>query len=41
MLWLGCRDDKHTSPLHSDTFGFDETALLTGVEIYEKLIFDR
>lgn len=39
MLWLGCRDDKHTSPLHSDTFGFDETALLTGVEIYEKLIF--
>ena len=39
MLWLGCRDDMHTSPLHSDTFGFDERALLTGVDIYEKLLF--
>lgn len=39
MLWLGCRDEKYSSPLHSDTFGFNEDALLTGVEIYEKLIF--
>ena len=39
MMWLGCRDEKHTSPLHSDTFGFDESALYTGVEIYRKLIF--
>ncbi len=39
MLWLGCRDEHHVSPLHSDTFGFDEKALLTGVEIYEKLLY--
>lgn len=39
MLWLGCRDEQHASPLHSDTFGFDESALLPGVAIYEKLIF--
>ncbi len=39
ILWLGCRDVRHTSPLHSDTFGFDESALVKGVEIYEKLIF--
>lgn len=39
MIWLGCKDRKHNSPLHSDTFGFDERALETGVRIYEKLIF--
>lgn len=41
MMWLGCRDRKYTSPLHSDTFGFDETALMTGVQIYEKLLFGK
>ena len=39
MLWLGCKDGKYNSPLHSDTFGFDESALITGVEIYKKLVF--
>ena len=39
MLWLGCRDSTHSSPLHSDTFGFDEKALLTGAELYEKLMY--
>ncbi|MDE7395700.1 MAG: amidohydrolase [Clostridiales bacterium] len=39
IVWLGCRDEKHTSPLHSDTFGFDEKALLTGAELYEKLMY--
>lgn len=41
ILWLGCRDETHTSPLHSDTFGFDESALVTGVELYEKLLFEN
>lgn len=39
IAWLGCRDDEHTSPLHSSTFGFDEKALLTGVKVFENLIF--
>ena len=41
MLWLGCRDERHASPLHSDTFGFDEKALIPGAELYEKLIFSN
>ena len=32
MAWLGIRDENHFSPLHSDTFGFDEDALMLGVE---------
>lgn len=38
MVWLGIRTDKHTSPLHSDTFSFDESALLLGTEMFLKLI---
>ena len=38
MSWLGIRDETHTSPLHSDTFGFDERALLAGTELFLKLI---
>ena len=41
MCWLGCGDETHRSPLHSDTFGFDEKALEYGVKIYEKLLFGR
>ncbi len=37
MVWLGIRDEKHTSPLHSDTFGFDEGALLYGIEAFYRL----
>lgn len=39
MLWLGCKDEKYGAPLHSNLFGFDETALVPGVELFEKLIF--
>ncbi len=39
MVWLGCRDENHTSPLHSDTFGFDERALLKGEEMYMALMY--
>ncbi len=39
MVWLGTKDEKYFSPLHSDTFDFDETALLFGVEFFCKLIF--
>ncbi len=38
MVWLGVGSDGHTSPLHSDTFGFDERALLTGTELFLRLI---
>lgn len=38
MVWLGTRTEKHGSPLHSETFSFDERALLTGTELFLKLI---
>lgn len=38
MVWLGTKDDKYSSPLHSDTFGFDEYALLYGVELFNRLV---
>ena len=40
FLFCGYGDDKHSAPLHSSSFDFDEQALLTGVEIYEKLLFE-
>lgn len=41
MAWLGIRDEKYSSPLHSDTFGFDESALMLGVETMIKLVCDN
>ena len=38
-FFCGCRDEEHFSPLHSQDFDFDERALLTGVEVFERLIF--
>lgn len=38
MVWLGIKSDGHDSPLHSDTFSFDERALVTGTELFLKLI---
>lgn len=38
-FFCGCADEKHTALLHSQNFDFDESALLTGVDIFEKLIF--
>ena len=37
MCWLGIRDEKHTAPLHSDTFDFDEGVLALGAEAFVKL----
>lgn len=37
MAWLGVRDETHTSPLHSDTFDFDERVLAAGAELFIKL----
>lgn len=37
MAWLGVRDDAHRSPLHSDTFDFDESVLVRGAETFIKL----
>lgn len=41
MVWLGIKTDRHASPLHSDTFSFDENALLVGTELFLKLIESR
>lgn len=37
MAWLGVRDGAHTSPLHSDTFDYDEHVLMFGTELWIKL----
>ena len=37
MAWLGIRDCCHNSPLHSDTFDFDESVLAKGAETFIKL----
>lgn len=41
MVWLGTRSEGHTSPLHSDTFSFEERALENGTELFIKLIQSR
>ena len=38
MVWLGIGGEGHRSPLHSDTFSFDEKSLLAGTELFLKLI---
>ena len=38
MVWLGIKSEGHDSPLHSKSFSFDEAALLTGTELFIKLI---
>ena len=38
FVFCGCMDEKHRSPLHSDTFGFDEEAMLYGLELFTRLI---
>ncbi|MBD5131505.1 MAG: amidohydrolase [Clostridiales bacterium] len=41
MVWLGVKSEGHDHPLHSDCFSFDERALLTGTELFLKLIRSR
>lgn len=41
MVWLGIGSDGHTAPLHSEEFSFDERSLLTGTELFMKLIDSR
>ena len=38
FVFCGCMDEQHHSPLHSDTFDFDEQALLYGLELFTRLI---
>lgn len=38
MVWLGTKSEGRESPLHSKSFSFDEKALLTGTELFLKLI---
>ena len=40
FFFCGYGDETHQMPLHSSRFDFDERALLTGVELYEKLLFE-
>ena len=40
FFFCGYGDDEHQMALHSSSFDFDERALLTGVEMFEKLIFE-
>ena len=38
-FFCGSADENHTELLHSDRFDFDESALLKGVDLFEKLVF--
>lgn len=38
LTWLGIKSEQYSSPLHSDTFGFREEALLEGLELFLRLI---
>ena len=38
LTWLGIRSKEFKAPLHSDTFGFREDALLYGVELFLRLV---
>ncbi|MDE7464084.1 MAG: hypothetical protein K2M48_03550, partial [Clostridiales bacterium] len=38
IVWLGTGTDGARSPLHSDTFKFDEKALLLGTELFTRLV---
>ena len=41
MVWLGVGAEGRRSPLHSNTFSFDERALLTGTDLFMNLIAER
>ena len=34
FVFCGCMDENHKSPLHADTFDFDERALITGLALF-------
>ena len=34
FVFCGCMDEEHRSPLHADTFDFDERALITGLALF-------
>lgn len=38
-FFCGCADEAHQEQLHSQRFDFDERALLTGLAVFERLIF--
>ena len=40
FFFTGIGDETHRSPLHSDTFNFDERALLPALELFTALIDD-
>ncbi len=39
FVFVGCGDEAHHEPLHSDHFDFDERALLHGVALFEQILF--
>ncbi len=38
FAFVGCGDERHSAPLHAQTFDFDEECLLTGVEAYRRVL---
>jgi len=38
LVWLGTKTQNNFSPLHSETFDFDEKALLNGVEFFRRIV---
>ena len=40
FAFCGCMDENHRSPLHADTFDFDEEALVPGLALFIRLAAD-
>jgi metal-dependent amidase/aminoacylase/carboxypeptidase family protein len=38
FLLLGTGEEAHQAPLHNGRFDFDESVLLTGVELYRRIL---
>ena len=41
FFFTGCRDEAHTSPLHTGRFWYDEEALLPAEEVFIKAVFEE
>lgn len=37
-IWLGTCDEQYSEPLHSNKFNFDEDVMLTGLELYARIL---
>jgi len=41
FFMLGCRDDEHTGYLHTSVYDFNDKAIMTGVEMYIRILEEK